>query len=238
MRLHYLQHVPFENPGSILLWAKEGGHRVTGTQLYLEEELPEADSFDWLVIMGGPMNIYEEEKYPWLEEEKEFIRAAIYQGKVVIGICLGGQLIADVIGGRVTKNPCREIGWYPVIFSDKAKKNPLFDYLPEAPVVFSWHGDTFSLLPPEAEVLAGNEACVNQAFCFRKKVFGFQYHMENSPQIISSLIENCGDEMVPGPYVQSGEEILSHLEYALKNNEWMHIFLTRLELLEREGKLI
>ena len=117
MRIHYLQHVPFENPGSILTWAEENNCFVSSTKLYQNDSLPGQKDFDWLVIMGGPMNIYEEKNYHWLTEEKIFIKESIAAGKIVIGLCLGGQLLADAIGGKVTANPCKEIGWFPIRLS-------------------------------------------------------------------------------------------------------------------------
>jgi GMP synthase-like glutamine amidotransferase len=237
MRIHYLQHVPFENPGSILVWADKNGCQVTSTQLYNQAILPKQQDFDWLVVMGGPMNIYEEEKFPWLAAEKIFIRESIDAGKVVIGLCLGGQLIADVIGGKVTRNPCQEIGWLTVRLSEEVRLSPLFSFFPATPVVFQWHGDTFSVLPEEARCIAESDACKHQAFVYRKRVFGFQYHMENTAEIIVGLIENCRDEMVPGAYVQTPEELLSHPEYIEQDNQWMDMFLTRLENMYQKGEL-
>jgi GMP synthase-like glutamine amidotransferase len=234
MRLHYLQHVPFENPGSILIWARENGHVITHTQLYEQDTLPKQQDFDWLVVMGGPMNIYEEENYPWLADEKVFIREAITAGKVIIGLCLGGQLIADVIGGKVTQNPCKEIGWFPVRLSQKVRSTSLFAFFPEQPVVFEWHGDTFSVLPEDAECIAENNACKHQAFIYKKRVFGFQFHLENTAAIIKDLVENCGEEMIPEAYVQTPEELLAHPEYIEQNNQWMELFLTQLEKMYRE----
>jgi GMP synthase-like glutamine amidotransferase len=235
MRLHYLQHVSFENPGSILTWAKENGYVITNTQLYKNESLPKQQDFDWLVIMGGPMNIYDEEHYPWLADEKMFIRETIASGKVIIGLCLGGQLIADVIGGKVPKNSYKEIGWFPIRLSEEAISSPLFSFFPEHPVVFEWHGDTFSILPKEAICIAENDACKHQAFIYKKKVFGFQFHLENTPSIISSLVENCRDEMIPDVYVQTPEELLNRPEYVNENNTWMDMFLTQLDKMYREG---
>lgn len=234
MRLHYLQHVPFENPGSILSWAKENGHVLTDTQLYRHDLLPRQDNFDWLVIMGGPMNIYEEEFYPWLADEKAFIRESINAGKVVIGLCLGGQLIADVIGGKVTRNPYKEIGWFPVRLSAEARSSPLFSFFPEQPVVFQWHGDTFSVLPEDAKCIADSVACKNQAFIYKNRVFGFQYHLESTPATIADLVENCRDEMISDIYVQTPEELLAYPEYIEQNNRWMDMFLTQLEKMYRE----
>ncbi|MBP2655785.1 MAG: Glutamine amidotransferase type 1 [Firmicutes bacterium] len=237
MRLHYLQHVPFEDPGSILIWAKENDCVITNTQLYKNDPFPKQHDFDWLVVMGGPMNIYDEEIYPWLADEKVFIREAIAAGKVIIGLCLGGQLIADVIGGKVTQNPYKEIGWFPVRLSEEARSSPLFSFFPHQPVVFQWHGDTFSVLPEEVKCIAENDACKHQAFIYKDRVFGFQYHMENTPAIIEGLVENCRDEMVPDVYVQTPEELLEHPEYIAQNNAWMNMFLTQLEKMYRQGEL-
>ncbi|HWR39357.1 MAG TPA: type 1 glutamine amidotransferase [Patescibacteria group bacterium] len=237
MRIHYLQHVSFENPGSILLWAQENGHTVTCTHLYNNESLPLQQEFDWLVVMGGPMNIYQEVEHPWLKAEKPFLRETIAAGKVVIGLCLGAQLIADVIGGKVTRNPVPEIGWFPVRLSETVRSSPLFSFFPPKPVVFQWHGDTFSVLPAEAQCIATSSACKHQAFIYRGRVFGFQYHMENTETIIQDLVTHCVSELVPGEYVQTPAELLAHPEYISQNHQWMRKFLTQLEKMEREGTL-
>jgi len=237
MKLHYLQHVPFENPGTILLWAEQNGHTVTKTLLYAGEQLPDVADFDWLVVMGGPMNIYEHDSYPWLVTEKELIGGAIAANKVVLGLCLGAQLIADVIGGAVTRNNCQEIGWLPVRFRESARTHPLFSVFPSEAVVFQWHGDTFSVLPEKAEVLAESAACAHQAFSYGSRVFGFQFHLENTLPIIEGLVENCRDEMVPAPYVQTPEELLAHPEHIARCNLWMECFLNRLRQLETEGQI-
>jgi GMP synthase-like glutamine amidotransferase len=237
MRVHYLQHVPFENPGSILEWAKQYGFRVTSTHLYKSDLLPKQQDFDWLVVMGGPMNIYDEKNYPWLAAEKEFIRDAIASGKVVIGLCLGGQLIADVIGGKVIRNDHLEIGWFPIRLSETARSSPLFSFFPQQPMVFEWHGDTFCALPENTERIAENDACEHQAFIYRKRVFGFQYHLENTSVIIKNLIANCRDDMVFGPFVQTPEELLTHPEYIEQSNQWMNLFLTQLEKMYTEGAI-
>ncbi len=229
MRIHYLQHVPFENMGSILTWANEENCSVTGSHLYNDQELPEHNDYDWLVVMGGPMNIYDEENYPWLAQEKLFIRKAVDTGKVVIGICLGAQLIADVLGGKVTENPHKEIGWFPVNLSKDTRSSPFFSFFPEEPMVFHWHGDTFSSLPESAILLAENNTCPNQAFWYKERVFGFQFHLESTQETIENLVEHCKDEMIPDDFVQTPEEILSHPEYIKQDNQWMSMFLTQLK---------
>lgn len=98
MKVHVLQHVPFEGLGSIQTWADEHQHTVTVTRLFAEEHLPSVETFDALIVLGGPMNIYKESKYKWLREEKAFIKRVIGEKKRVLGICLGAQMIADVLG--------------------------------------------------------------------------------------------------------------------------------------------
>lgn len=237
MRIHYLQHVSFENPGSILEWAKANNGMVTSTQLYNDEALPDVNEFDWLVVMGGPMNIYEEEQYPWLKAEKALIKTAIEANKVVLGMCLGSQLIADIIGGKVVQNKQKEIGWLPITFSEEAKASSLFAFFPDNPMVFHWHGDTFVELPEAATVIAASAACKNQAFVYQQRVFGFQFHLENTLPIIEDLIVNCGDEMIPDDYVQLPEEVLAHPEYILQDNQWMAAFLDQLKQLAEEGRI-
>jgi len=235
MRIHYLQHVPFENPGRILEWADKNKSTVTATHLYKNEALPDVSDFDWLVVMGGPMNIYEDQKYPWLIREKHLIKEAIEQGKTLIGICLGSQLIADVIGGKVIRNNHREIGWFPITLSEKARLSPAFSFFPEKPVVFHWHGDVVTDLPEEAVIIAESEACRNQGFVYKDRVFGFQFHLENTLPIIEALIENCGDELTEGDYIQQPEVIRSQKAFMLQDNQLMDQFLDQVKKMDQEG---
>ena len=236
MKIHYLQHVPFENPGIILDWAADGGHAVTCTNLYEVHTFPDLTEIDWLIIMGGPMNIYEEERYPWLKEEKAFIQTAVQADKLILGLCLGAQLIADVIGGCVIKNPWKEIGWFTVNLTEEAQKHPAFSFLPKRPAVFEWHGDTFVDLPAGTVSLASNEACQNQAFAYGDRIFGFQFHLENTWEIIANLMSHCADEMTAGQYIQTAEEITSQKHLIEQDNSWMRQFLSTLEQLQEAGE--
>ena len=109
MRLQYLQHVPFETPGYCLEWVQNNQIKIKGTHLYQNDCLPELDTFDILIVMGGPMGVYDENKYPWLEQEKQFLMDVILSGKKILGICLGAQLLAHVLGAGVVKNEEKEI---------------------------------------------------------------------------------------------------------------------------------
>ncbi|GBF34558.1 glutamine amidotransferase class-I [Desulfocucumis palustris] len=228
MRIHYLQHVPFEDMANIGLWIKGRGHELSGTKFFAGERPGPETAFDLLVIMGGPMNIYEEDKFPWLTAEKKFIEKAVAAEKCVLGICLGAQLMADVLGGRVYKNKHREIGWHPVTLTPEAKNTAVFGTLPERFTAFHWHGDTFDT-PPGAVCTAKSEACGNQAFEYNKRVIGLQFHLESSPSSVEALLNNCSDELAKDSYIQTPEEIISGIKHIEKQNEIMFSILNRLE---------
>jgi GMP synthase-like glutamine amidotransferase len=206
MRIHYLQHVPFEDAANIEVWARGAGHTVTCTRLCDAEALPPPDRFDWLVIMGGPMNIYEHDAYPWLVPEKRFIEQAIQHGKFVLGVCLGAQLAADVLGGPVTRNRHKEIGWFPVSLTEAGCQSPALEGFPRRFDAFHWHGDTFAT-PPGAEKLAESDACANQAFQYAGHVVGMQFHLDYSEASIEKMLRHCADDLVAEPYIQSAETI-------------------------------
>ncbi len=193
MRIHYLQHVPFEGPGGIEAWAEARGHRLTGTPLYAQASLPALDSLDWLIVMGGPMNVYEADRHPWLIPETRFIGEAIAAQKRVLGICLGAQLIAVALGARVNGDACREIGWSPVVFSGAARTQPALAGLPERIEAFHWHSDTFEI-PAGAVAAATSDACPNQLFIYRQRVVAMQFHLETTPAGAEQLIRHCGGD--------------------------------------------
>jgi GMP synthase-like glutamine amidotransferase len=227
MRVHYLQHVPFEDLANIEAWANARGHDLSRTLLFQEDPFPDTADFDWLIIMGGPMNIYEQDIYPWLAREKEFIFGAIAEGKIILGICLGAQLMADVLGGKVQRNEHREIGWFQVKLTPEARNSRIFRVLPEKFVAFHWHGDTFEI-PPDAVRMAESLACKNQAFELGKSV-GLQFHLESSLDSIDHLIQNCADELTDGPYVQGPKELLAQRDRLPEIRSLMEIFLDNME---------
>lgn len=206
MRIHCLAHVPFEDAANIGAWAQQRGYPLSYTRFFQDNPLPSLDSFDMLAIMGGLMNIYEHDKYPWLITEKEFIKKVIDAGKKIVGVCLGGQLLADVLGGKVTRNPQKEIGWHRIWIKAQAKLSPVFSKFPVELEVFQWHGDTFAI-PPGAVHLAENDICPNQAFLYENHVLGLQFHLEYSTESIEKMLIHCADELVPAPYINTPETI-------------------------------
>jgi GMP synthase-like glutamine amidotransferase len=231
MRAHYLQHVPFEGLGSIEPWLKKAGYEITCSRLFKGDALPDTAAIDALIILGGPMSVHDASEFPWLRLEKEFIRAFIGTGKPVLGICLGAQLIAQVLGARISPNALHEHGWSPVnaVPSDRAG---LFSF-PASITVFHWHGETFDL-PPGATRLATNAACANQAFQMGTSVIGLQFHLETTPGSAQEIISHCRDELTRASSVQTAEEILSvPPERYAKVNRLMDTLLDHLLLNKR-----
>jgi len=228
MHIHYLQHVPFEGLGRIEQWIKTRWYHLTATGLYRDEILPEVDGIDWLIVMGGPMGVNDEDEFPWLVHEKLTIERAIRQGKIVIGICLGAQLIADVLGARVYPNRFKEIGWFPIELTEAGQQSPLFGFLPKRLNVFHWHGDTFDL-PADAVQIARSEACEHQAFVYDERVIGLQFHMESTPEGIDGLVRNCSEELVDGLYIQTPSQLIVAPEAFNIVNKFMDGLLTRIE---------
>ncbi len=231
LRIHYFQHVSFEGLGNIEEWASVNGHELSATKFYLDPTLPALDSFDWLVIMGGPMSVYDEQKYSWLVAEKQFIRQAIAAGKTVIGICLGSQLLAEALGAKVYPNDQKEIGWFPIEFTAEVSSHLLFSNLKNSGIVFHWHGDTFDL-PPGAVHLAHSKVCQNQAFLFQTKVLGLQFHLEMSETSLKIMIENGRSELIEAKYVQSEHSILNPKEFFENNKKLLFTILDRLSTIE------
>ncbi len=220
MRVQSLQHVPFEDIGSMANDFAARGYSVATTHWYRGDKAPDLHSFDALIVMGGPMGIYDEAIYPWLREEKILIQAAIEAGKILVGICLGAQLIADVLGGKVTRNAHREIGWMPVQILPEATTHPIAQILANSPEVFHWHGDTFAI-PPGAVHLARSEGCLNQAFVFNDRVFGFQFHLETTPTAARALLEHCADDIDGSRYTQTAESLLANTSKFAQINRTM-----------------
>lgn len=203
LRILSLEHVAHEGPGRIASWAALRGHDLRSVSA-AGDTLPPADSVEMLVIMGGPMNIYQHRDHPWLAEEKRFIAEATACGIPVLGICLGAQLLADVLGGKVLQNPVHELGWMPVRFLNRTGA---FAAFPDSLCVMHWHGDTFTL-PTGAVLAATNEACDHQAFIWQDRVVGLQFHPELDPAAVRALALAGHVYAWDGPFVQSVTELL------------------------------
>lgn len=205
MHAHYFQHVPFEGLGCMEAWLQEAGYEISVTRWYAGERAPDPVEIDLLIAMGGPMSVNDEASFPWLREEKDFIRRWVEADRSLLGVCLGAQLIASALGARVYPNPVKEIGWFPV-----TAVNPVggtaFRF-PSEQRVFHWHGETFDL-PAGAIHLARSAGCEHQAFQVGRRVIGLQFHLETTPGTAAALIANCRNELVPDRYVQDETMLL------------------------------
>lgn len=208
MRIHVIQHVSFEAPAHILSWAKSRNCTVTVSHLYAGDELPDLAEFDLLIIMGGPMSVHDEDAFPWLLTEKEFLKEVLRSAeKGVLGICLGAQLIAECAGAEVIPAKEKEIGWFDVHVK-KPVDNSFFDLFPSPLKVLHWHGETFTL-PKEARLLASSEVCTNQAFQIGDRVLALQFHLEMDSFALKTICKECAEEVVVGRrFIQTGEVML------------------------------
>lgn len=202
MKTLIFQHTEEENPGSLTTWLSSVNFPFQVHHIYRGEAMPAPENFDWLVVLGGPMNVEEVEKHPWLLAEKAFIKNWLLSKKPLLGICLGGQLLAEALGGKVSKNSQREIGFHPV--HRTGQSHPAFSDWPESLSVFQWHEDRFSL-PPGCRSILTSTVCEHQAFALNDHTVGFQFHPESSESWILGNFVGFSPE-AGEKYVQSKEE--------------------------------
>jgi GMP synthase-like glutamine amidotransferase len=217
LRIHVLQHTDTSGPGSVLEWLKTKGHASTIVRLHKGDALPSVDETDWLIVMGGSMNVDDVADHPWLAEEKKLLKEAIAAKKTCFGICLGGQLLAQALGAEVKKHEHWEVGWHTVHFGAGADSRLM---------AFQWHQDTFGL-PEGAVRVATNRITENQAFAYGDNVVGLQFH----PEATEEWVRYCadGDDLPQGPHVQTKDQILEGLVFLTPLKKWLYELLTRLE---------
>lgn len=242
LRIHALFHTDYEDLSFIKQWANSQNHNMSYTRSYHSDVLPNYDSFDWLIIMGGPMSVHDEEKHPWLIAEKRLIKQSIDAGKTVIGVCLGAQLIAHCLGATVQPANVKEIGWLPIQLTEEGQAHPLLQDLPKQDfTVFHFHGDGFDC-PQGATAIAYSEAWANQGFIYQTPlhkelgtwIVGWQCHFEVTKESLVKMVANGHHAIQSGVInypktVQSADSIIENgNQYIEDNNVRLAAMLNRI----------
>ncbi|HCD7251990.1 TPA: type 1 glutamine amidotransferase [Citrobacter farmeri] len=198
MHVHFIIHESFESAGAYLPWAETRGHNITWTRVYDNEPVPaNADGFDMLVVFGGPQSPRTTlAECPYFDSlaEQHLINQAISAGRIVVGICLGSQLIGEALGARVCQSPEKEIGHYPITLSEAGKQHPLVAQFGSPLIVGHWHNDMPGLTD-QATVLATSAGCPRQIVQYGNFVYGFQCHMEFTAEAVEGLIQHSAQEL-------------------------------------------
>jgi GMP synthase (glutamine-hydrolysing) len=190
-----IQHAVSETIGSFSDVAAKGGIEVQCLEVYKTTKIPaDLGPHSGLILMGGPMSVYEEDIYPFLGEERRLILNCLRANKPILGVCLGSQLLASALGARVTPAAGKEIGWKRVTLTEEGKLDPLLRGMPPVFPGFHWHGDVFNL-PPGTTRLASSEMTECQAFRYRGNVYGLLFHPEVNEQTISAMAESLASEL-------------------------------------------
>lgn len=216
MKFLVFQHAPSEHPGSLRDFMRADGFTWDAVELDAGEPIPDVAGYDALLVLGGPMDVWEEDFYPWLAIEKKVIRDWVTAGRPFLGICLGHQLLAEAMGGEVGKMAQPEVGVCPVSLTPEGMGSPLFLDFPGSFPTLQWHGAAVLRVPDEALVLAHNAHCPIQAMQIGPRAFGIQYHVELIDTTVSdwgAIPEyRCALESITGP---GGQE---RLEAAVAEN--------------------
>lgn len=233
MRVHFIQHEDFENPGAYLDWALMRNHQVSFSKVHLFEALPaNADSFDMLIVLGGPQSPDEDHiNFPYYDPQAEqrLIQQAINANKIVVGICLGAQLIGASFGIGYSHSPYREIGNFPILLNEEGLKDDNIAHFGHSLTVGHWHNDMPNLTN-DAVILAASQGCPRQIVRYSPLVYGFQCHLEFTQAIAQDIVnhENLAKLSTEYPFIQKAEDILAFDYQAMNNALW--VFLDKLTM--------
>jgi len=233
MKIHIVMHEEFEGPGAFKHWIESHDYHTSYTKLYLNESLPkDTDFLDMLIIFGGPQSpktTQLECSYFDSKAEINLIQTCIQKGKAVIGVCLGAQLIGEALGATFETSPEQEIGFFPVSLTETGKTNKKFTHFQNSTVIGHWHNDMPGLTE-NCKILATSEGCPRQIIEYTDIVYGFQCHLEFTPDLIELLIKNSSKELESAKnarFVQQADELRDH-NYYIEMNKLLFSFLDKL----------
>jgi len=189
-KIYVLQHHPVETLGTIADALEGAALAWQYVRVYDGQPVPSSmKGAGGLIVMGGPMGVYQTDRYPWLRDEMRLIEDAVKSNLPTLGVCLGAQILAAALGAKVERNPNgKEIGWHPIKLGDSAQHDRLMRGLPATLTPFHWHGDIFDL-PPGAVLLASSEKTPCQAFRYGDKAYAFQFHFEVTPDGVAAMAD-------------------------------------------------
>ncbi|HET6464118.1 MAG TPA: gamma-glutamyl-gamma-aminobutyrate hydrolase family protein [Nitrospiria bacterium] len=190
-----IQHIPCETLGTLADALGAAGISFDVVRTFEGQTVPNTiKGFGGLIILGGPMGVYEQDRYPFLRQEIRLIEEALRQDKPLLGVCLGSQLLAAALGAPVTKGESKEIGWHPISLKPAAMQDPLWAEMGPSFVAYHWHGDVFEL-PFGAVSLASSEKTPHQAFRYGRSAYGVLFHMEVTERIIKEMVKTFQEEL-------------------------------------------
>lgn len=224
MHIHIIQHESFEAPGAYYVWAISRGHEVSFTRCWKGDVLPESmEGIDWLLIMGGPQSPdTTEAECPYFHSQKEqqLMRDAMSHGKIVLGVCLGAQLMGAALGAGVERSPEKEVGLVKLYLTEEGQKDPITRVLPPEFVSGAWHGDMPGLTK-DSVILASGGGCPRQIVRYGRKAYGFQCHLEFTRKTVDGLIAHAPQDLENpkhSPYIMTAEQIREY-DYTTMNDQ-------------------
>ncbi len=209
MKIVCITHADFETPGVIQDWAAQHNHQFSIYKPYKGQSCKDVRDFDFLIIMGGPQSACELDKDPYLYDEIALIKYAIAENKLILGFCLGAQLIGQAYGAAAARSPEKEVGVLPIDLTQEGKTDPVFANVFATFDVIHWHNDMPGLTA-DAQILATSAGCPRQIIKYDKHVYGFQCHMEITKEGIATMIEACPDDLKPSKYTQTVQQLFAH----------------------------
>jgi GMP synthase (glutamine-hydrolysing) len=221
MKIVCITHADFETPGVIEDWAQSKNYEFTVCKPYKGDKCPDAQDFDFLVVMGGPQDGKDLSKTPYLVDEVLLIQQAITENKTIIGFCLGAQLIGQALGAQTERSPEKEVGVFPITLNEEGESNALLTGFPTTFPVIHWHNDMPGLTS-NAVLLASSEGCPRQIIQYAPQVYGFQCHLEITKAGIEKMIAECPGDLTPSRFTQNAEELRVQ-DYATINGYMIQI---------------